>query len=298
MSTAVSVTYQFLKEKVHLFSQFLFDEMIKSRLYRDLRAFQELKKEKSNNYYPYERAKKFLQYVRQLGSSGKTDRQSYLDKFRRLITEMGNAMGYVRMIRSGGLLYTSTAIQFVPDLNGIQKFEDLVTQSKLSAESTTAAHNLDGVVDTLSANFASGTDYYKMLVNVFKAQYDAGTAENAHLANFHLSVPALTLSFIEHISQDKERFAKRRAEEGVFTDDGFAVGVAYLLKLTGTEKDFDALNWFQSARQYYSQEMQASAKDRENVKISALTRTKLQSELREFELLRFTFQAARIFFHD
>jgi len=234
--------------------------------------------------------------VRQLG--GGKDKQSYLDKFRRLITEMGNAMGYVRMIRSGGLLYTSQAIQFVPDLNGIVKFEDLVSEAKLSTESSAAAHNLDGVVDTLSANFASGTDYYKMLVNVFKAQYDAVTAENAHLANFHFSVPALILSFIEHISQDKERYNKRRNEEGVFTDDGFAVGIAYLLKLTGTEKDFDALNWFQSARQFYVQEMQASVKDKENVKISALTRTKLQADLKEFELLRATFSAARIFFHD
>ena len=83
MSTAVSVTYQFLKEKVHLFSQFLFDEMIKSRLYRDLRAFQDLKKEKAQNLYPYDKAKKFQQYVRQLGSANAKDKQSYLDKFRR-----------------------------------------------------------------------------------------------------------------------------------------------------------------------------------------------------------------------
>jgi len=64
----------------------------------------------------------------------------------------------------------------------------------------------------LSANFAAGSDYYKMLVNVFKLQYDASTAENAHLANFHLSVPALTLSFVEHVSQDKERYNKRKNE--------------------------------------------------------------------------------------
>ena len=50
-------------------------------------------------------------------------------------------------------------------------------------------------------------------------------------------------------------------------------------------------------RQYYQAEASAKSGD-ENVKISALTRGKLMTELKEFELLRDTFSAARIFFHD
>jgi hypothetical protein len=51
----------------------------------------------------------------------------------------GNAMGYVRMIRSGSMLYTSNAIQFVPDVSAIEKFEDKVVADGLSAESVAAA---------------------------------------------------------------------------------------------------------------------------------------------------------------
>lgn len=48
-------------------------------------------------------------------------------------------MGYVRMIRSGAMLYTSNAIQFVPDLSAIEKFEDKVVADGLSAETVAAA---------------------------------------------------------------------------------------------------------------------------------------------------------------
>jgi WASH complex subunit 7 len=57
------------------------------------------------------------------------EKHSYLDQFRNLITEigtlslniaklLGNAMGFIRMIRSGGFHYVSNAIKFVPDLQG------------------------------------------------------------------------------------------------------------------------------------------------------------------------------------
>jgi len=51
----------------------------------------------------------------------------------------GNAMGYVRMIRSGGLHCCSNAIQFIPDLEDIDKFEEMVAEEQLSAECQRAA---------------------------------------------------------------------------------------------------------------------------------------------------------------
>lgn len=249
MATSVSVTYQLLKEKVHLFAQFLFDELIKSRLFRDSRGLDDNTTVNPNAplnprdriQYTYERAKAFQLYVKQLGQT--KDKSNYLDKFRQLVTEIGGALGYVRMIRSGGLLYTANAIQFVPDLSAVSDsahiFQAYTEESKLAPETVEAAKNVDGVLETLAANFSSGTgphspfncplpylylDYFKMLVNVFKAEYNSAIPENAHLGNFYLAVPALTLSFVDHICQCKERYAKKRAEEGVFTEDGFALG--------------------------------------------------------------------------
>ena len=39
MNTTVNFSYQFLKKKFGIFSQFLFDDQIKSRLAKDARAF-------------------------------------------------------------------------------------------------------------------------------------------------------------------------------------------------------------------------------------------------------------------
>lgn len=43
MSTTVNSAYQFLKRKFQIFSQFLFDEQIKSRLMRDIRYYRDQK---------------------------------------------------------------------------------------------------------------------------------------------------------------------------------------------------------------------------------------------------------------
>jgi len=156
--------------------------------------------------YSYQNAKKLQDYIRSIGVT--KDKKTYLDKFRVLITEIGNAMGYVRLIRSGGLLYTANAIQFIPDLNSIAKFEELAKQPNLTEPTVLSSHNLDAVVDTLYQNFSEGTEYFKMLVNVFATEYRR--PENAHLENFFLIVPALTLEFVQHIGEDKEAFAKKK----------------------------------------------------------------------------------------
>lgn len=87
MNTTVNYTYQFLKNKFRLFSQFLFDEQIKSRLIKDLRHFADHKKE-FQQMYPYERADKFNKGIRKLGLPDGAE--SYLDLFRKVITHIGN----------------------------------------------------------------------------------------------------------------------------------------------------------------------------------------------------------------
>ena len=50
------------------------------------------------------------------------------------ISMSGNAMGYIRMVRSGGLNCCSNAIRFVPNLEDIASFEELVKEEGLSTE--------------------------------------------------------------------------------------------------------------------------------------------------------------------
>ena len=218
MNTTVNYTFQYLRKKFLTFSQFLYDEQIKGKfhsgliqicfritfvpvfflgkLIKEIRFFRE-KKDQVDQKYPYERAEKFNKNIRKLGLAA--DKSSYLDQFRKLISQIGNAMGFVRMIRSGGLNTCSRAIEFVPDLDDIVSFEEEVKEENLSAETLEAAKNLDTCLMNLSKNFAEGTDYFQLFVSVFAPPFRS--TSNVHLKNFYIIVPALMINFVEHIKQ-------------------------------------------------------------------------------------------------
>jgi WASH complex subunit 7 len=328
MNTTINFTFQFLKQKFAVFSQFLFDERIKSMLFREIRHFTE-NKEQLNSTYPWDRADKLVKDIRKLGML--PDGMSYLDKFRVLITEIGNAMGYVRMIRSGGLLHTSNAIKFVPDIEGVVKFAPLFLSdaesaalaaaessgeatsvmerpANVSQETWDSALNLDSIIGALKHNFtAEGTDYFRMIVSVFSPQFHSEA--NLHLKNFFIIIPALTVSFCESMLSGKERMNKykkgsKSSADGHFTDDGFAIGVAFILKLLDQDREFESLHWFQSILAKLEQdekEAQAAdtaAKSNDTTSLTRLTLNRIRSLITEYNLLRASLTGARVFFAE
>jgi WASH complex subunit 7 len=298
MNTAVNFTYQYLRQKFYMFSQFLFDEHIKSRLMKDIKFFKE-NKDRLNQRYPFERAKKFFISIRKLGVQPDTN-ETYLDQFRQLIGQIGNAMGYVRMIRSGGLNTCSSAIRFVPDFENIISFEEYTRKANLPAETVSASKHLDDVISNLVKNFTEGTEYFKILVDVFSNEFRG--KQNLHLKNFYVMVPPLTLSFVEHIKNLKDNLTKKSKFNASFTDDGFVMGVAYILKLLDQYRDFDSLHWFDAVREsFYTERTDVINKSRnsteENVKKALNASMKrIESDHLEFDLLNYSLRSARIFF--
>lgn len=78
--------------------------------------------------------------------------------------------------------------------------------------------NLDSIVQNLAKNFAEGTDYFKMLVDIFASQFRSD--RNAHLKSFHVIVPPLVCEKREGEEESERKF------RGVGTDS-----LAYLLML-------------------------------------------------------------------
>ena len=49
----------------------------------------------------------------------------------------------------------------------------------------------------------------------------------------------------------KDKMNKKNKQGAAFTDDGFVMGIAYILKLVDQYHAFDSLHWFESARTKY-----------------------------------------------
>ncbi|XP_055329930.1 WASH complex subunit 4-like [Paramacrobiotus metropolitanus] len=307
MNTTVNYTYQFLRNKFNLFSQFMFDEHIKSRLIKDIKIFRDMKQNDAMAKYPFERAEKFNKAIRTLGVTA--DGQTRLDQFRMLITYIGNAMGFVRTVRSGGLHHCSKAICFIPDLEDIESFETLAKEEEVAVNNT-ATKDLDDVITMLNKNLSDGTEFFKLLLEVFSGEFQ--NVRNRHLHNFYMIIPPLMVNFVEHAVTCKERLHKKNPSGLVlFTDDGFAMGVAYILALLGQNGLFDSLNWTDAVREKFRKDAEAAAQanrmdaqgNRSDVQSDEklrqalkLTARRLDSYIKEFELLFYSLSSARIFF--
>jgi len=251
VSTAINHAYQFLSKKFQTFSEFLVDEYIQSLISKEVRWFDE-SKETTNSVYPFSRALTFASEFRKLGVTNKG--LTCLDKCRILVTEIGNSLGFVRMVQSAGRKYCSDAAQFLPATVVNHKFyvasdEDGAEEEKIpDTPVTKAAKNIDEAILALNKNLGKKSDYIRVLRRVFR-----GTllkSDCAHLEGFFAIIPALCLGWIEASLQGKEMMHKKSANrDGYFTDDGFAMGIAFILSVLGQNDQFDSLNWFESLRE-------------------------------------------------
>ncbi|XP_014598250.1 PREDICTED: WASH complex subunit 7 [Polistes canadensis] len=291
MSTTVNFVYQFLSVKLQTFTQFMFDEQIKSRLMRDIR-FIKSQRESGAIPYTYERAEKFQKGIRKLGMT--PDGLSYLDQFRQLITHIGNALGYVRLIRSGGLHASSNAVSFLPDIRSNMSFETMCKNLNYNETTQAAAKRLEDDIGNLVHNFTEGMHYFKLLVDVFVSTFR--DPKWHHLQRFYAIVPPLTLSFVDNAVSNKEKMFKRNQTGGAFTDDGFAMGVAYINALLDQSAELDALHWFETVENHINAENKDDRGDEKLQQTRALTMKRLGERSAEFQLLYYSLSGARVFF--
>ena len=67
-------------------------------------------------------------------------------------------------------------------------------------------------------------------------------------------MPSLTINFVENLLIAKDKLTKKKANDMYFSDDGFAMGLAYILRVLEQEKEFDTLHWFESVDFKFEQE--------------------------------------------
>jgi WASH complex subunit 7 len=364
LNTTINFTYQFLTKQFEFFTLFLFDENIKGYLAKERRWYKKNKND-LNFKYPFDRAFQFTKDIRKLGvtESKKKDGGSltYLDQFRLLITQVGNALGYVRMVRSAGMHFCSDAVKFVPNFENIIEFakhagdgqvgnknkssesgtmegetkgdsvgaapnendddnveeneeeQEEIIGAKLSEESVKAASNLDDVLKTLMKNFSEGIDYFQVLVQVFQSVLLS--KDHGYLKNFYMIIPALCINYVDtiRVSKDKMDKVKRQGarQTAYFTDDGFAIGIAYILAILKQGDSFDSLHWFDTMYTKYGEEQnntmgelnaiksnRKGRKDKDTISELEIRSGRIETMKREFRLLFYSLDGAQVFFKD
>ena len=83
-----------------------------------------------------------------------------------------------------------------------------------------------------------------------------------------------------------------------FSDDGFIMGMCYLLKLFLADKKFESLNWFSSVIEFYNSKKGDKKVDKYTGGVDTLNDREIASYKEQFELQYFTFTSASILFTD
>ena len=322
--TTINFAYQYLAQRFQIFSQFLFDDHIRSALLKEARKVKAETKAKSDALktnskqtgfratmvedkfeYPVERASRLVTDIRKLGLS--PDGLSFIDQFRALVTEIGNALGFVRMVRLGVMHYSTNAAKFVPSSNTTSLVGDENFDAEgLSGWTKTALKNLQVELEALSTGGTDGTDYFEVLVSVFSTELR--NKSNEHLQSFYLILPALTWSAAEAIVASKDALLRRGKDSqmSAFTEDGLALGIVYLLSVLNQHSAFDALRWFESTARHFDAERKRANEETSGsfgiLGRSMDEKTKLQVKMdkiaaleREFIHLKHSLVAARNF---
>lgn len=72
-----------------------------------------------------------------------------MEKFRQLITHIGNALGYVRMIRSAALKDNANLVKYIPEFISNIRFEDIAEELGIQNETMEAIKVFDICVKNL-----------------------------------------------------------------------------------------------------------------------------------------------------
>jgi len=304
LGTAINSIYKFIIKKFSVFSEFLYDDFIHNPLLQEQRFFNN-NKEKLNGQYPYERAEKLSKGIKKLGTLGKGN-LTFLDKFRQLVTTIGNALGIVRMIRNASLKDNSNLIKFIPKIIDEIRFEDVAGELGLKGETLESCKMFDMAVRLLFKQAQDATDFLRILVKNFDGVFEG--AECAHLKLFHILIPTVTLNFVDHVHRGKEKISKKNNKDAFISDDGFALGIAYLLKILDQIEQFIALNWFQHMKEKFDRDIKTLTQRNERLGLAPsndadqtedqMSYNRLRSLSKEFEMLNFCVNASQILFKE
>ena len=233
-----------LPQKFETLSQMLIGNgQLLSLLAKEARWYRE-NKAKCHGAYPFGRASDFSEEILKLRSPKEADALSLLDHLRISITQIGNTVAFVKLISAAEANHSNGSVTSTRSLDGMSYAElPPATSSNGVTDIQRAVSDLNAVVREQRTQPSRKSSLLKLLCADF--QRDMSVVDYAHMQNFAMLIPALCLNWLEVLQRGKEMMHKQNLTSDVyFVDDGFALGVAFVLSSCDLYPLFDSLHWF------------------------------------------------------
>ena len=296
----------------------LLDDYVLSYL-KDERTYWNENKSKINYNYPLSNAEKLRAKIITFDENKKVNS---ISKSIQYITQIGNIVALARCIRTALMDYNSQNVNILTNnnINDYNQISQLISlqvdndpdnpDNNSSNISSNLLNNIQNSLNDSNKLFCetinnlkqigkNTINYLEILVTSFG---DALSSEKLpEMELFSFLIPPLTITFIDNAINARDNLMKKNKieESAYFSDDGFMIGVCYLLKLFACDKKFESLNWFPSVIKYYKDRQNQKQKKDKNISgVNTLNERQISSYKEQFEILYYTYTSATILFTE
>ena len=310
VNSIINAAFRFISKQVVNLIDKITTDSITSHLSNEMKFWEE-NKAKYNYNYPLTKGLDLRQKINN-SDDGK------ISKSIQYITQIGNIVSLIRCIRTALMDYNSQNVNLLTTYNtndfnnlldkiSLQVNDDPTSQtSQISPNMLSNTQNslidssklFSQTISSLKQTGENDLNYLEILITAFRGSITLEKIPKIGLFAFLL--PPLTITFVETAINARDNLLKKSKTEdnAYFSDDGFIMGMCYLLKLFFADKKFESLNWFPSVIQYYNNKKGEKKSDKYSGGIDTLNDREIASYKEQFELQYYTYTSASLLFSD
>lgn len=143
-------------------------------------------------------------------------------------------------------------------------FENVANDLAIGGETLEAVKMFDAAVSLMQQQGEDANDYMRKMVATNEGFADDND-NVAPLKNFYTLIPAITTCQVNHVVEGRHKLRNTNNKQAFISDDGFALGIAFLLKVFGIEEKYKGLNWIDSIQSKLEEDIKIHAKKQERM---------------------------------
>ena len=314
INSIINAGFGYISKNVGSILDILKNDYIISMLKEEQRFWEE-QKANINYNYPLERGQILQQKII---ANDNNKKNGSIPKCIKIITQIGNVVSLIRCIRTALMDYNSHNVNLLTTYN-TNEFSNLIDRISLQADTDPSSKSLQISQNMITNTQNSLIDSSKLLCKTISSLKQTGENEDNYLEKivssfreyinkekmpfielFAFLLPPLIIQFINTAINARDNLLKKNKLEECFyfSDDGFIMGMCYLLKLFMADKKFESLNWFPSVIQYYQNKKGDKKTDKYSGGIETLNEREISSFKEQYELQYYTYTSASLLFTD